>query len=121
HSSRRNRRAGADAQIGSGATRPESRSLRNHGELHVGLHCGNTAVTAEIQDALEYVEWRTQLRPKIAVVLGSGLGAFADELQEPCEIAYSDIPAWPMSTAVGHAGKLVIGKLGNLELAVMSG
>ena len=78
-------------------------------------------MTAEIQDALEYVEWRTQLRPKIAVVLGSGLGAFADELQEPCEIAYSDIPAWPMSTAVGHAGKLVIGKLGNLELAVMSG
>jgi purine-nucleoside phosphorylase len=74
-----------------------------------------------IQEALEYVEWRTALHPKIAVVLGSGLGAFADELQERVEIAYADIPSWPQSSAVGHAGKLVIGKLGGLETAVMSG
>ena len=48
----------------------------------------------------------------MAVVLGSGLGAFADELEERVEIPYADIPGWPRSTADGHAGKLVIGKLG---------
>ena len=53
--------------------------------------------------------------------LGSGLGAFADELEERVEIPYSEIPGWPASTAIGHAGKLALGKLGNVALAVMSG
>jgi len=57
----------------------------------------------------------------MGVVLGSGLGAFADELTERVEIPYAEIPGWPVSTAVGHAGKLVIGKLGDLPLAVMAG
>jgi purine-nucleoside phosphorylase len=74
-----------------------------------------------IQEAREYIEWRTTLRPKVAVVLGSGLGAFADELDERVEIAYADIRSWPQSKAQGHAGKLVIGKLGELDVAVMSG
>ena len=74
-----------------------------------------------IEEARDYIEWRTNLRPEVAVVLGSGLGAFADELEERVEISYSDIPSWPRSSAVGHAGKLVVGKLGGLETAVMSG
>jgi purine-nucleoside phosphorylase len=53
--------------------------------------------------------------------LGSGLGGFADELSERIEIPYNEIPHWPASTAVGHAGRLVIGKLGELEVAIMSG
>jgi purine-nucleoside phosphorylase len=53
--------------------------------------------------------------------LGSGLGAFADELTERTDIPYADIPGWPQSTAVGHAGKLIIGKLGTLDVAVMAG
>ena len=76
---------------------------------------------SQIQDAKDYIEWRTQLQPKVAVVLGSGLGAFADELEERVEIAYADIAGWPRSTAAGHAGKLVIGKIGALPVAVMSG
>ena len=56
------------------------------------------------------------LRPAIGVVLGSGLGAFAEELSERVEIPYSEIPGWPGSTAVGHAGKLVIGRLGGRPL-----
>jgi purine-nucleoside phosphorylase len=59
--------------------------------------------------------------PEIAVVLGSGLGAFADELQDAVAIPYSDIPNFPRSTAVGHAGRLVIGKLGELTIAAMQG
>jgi purine-nucleoside phosphorylase len=74
-----------------------------------------------IEEAREYIEWRCDLRPRHAVVLGSGLGAFADELEERTEIPYQEIPHWPRSAAVGHAGKLVIGKLAGLPLAVMSG
>jgi purine-nucleoside phosphorylase len=59
--------------------------------------------------------------PRVAVVLGSGLGAFADELSSSVEIPYSEIPGWPPSTAVGHAGKLVLGKLDGLAVAVMAG
>jgi len=55
------------------------------------------------------------------VVLGSGLGAFADELTDRTEIPYAEIPGWPCSTAIGHAGKLVFGKLGALDVAVMAG
>jgi purine-nucleoside phosphorylase len=74
-----------------------------------------------IQEAKRYIEERTPLRPSIGVVLGSGLGAFADELTDRADISYSDIPGWPPSTAAGHAGKLIGGKLGSLVVAVMAG
>jgi purine-nucleoside phosphorylase len=70
---------------------------------------------------IEYIRSRTNAAPRVAVVLGSGLGAFADELTERTEIPYSDIPQWPASTAIGHAGKLVLGELNGLEVAVMAG
>jgi purine-nucleoside phosphorylase len=72
----------------------------------------------------ETVAWlRNKLprTPSVAVVLGSGLGVFADVLTDRTEIAYSEIPHWPRSTAVGHAGKLVLGRLGRLEVIVLSG
>ncbi len=74
-----------------------------------------------MQDALAYIRSQTYRQPRIAVVLGSGLGAFADELADSIEVPYSAIPGWPMSTAVGHAGKLVFGKLDELDIAVMAG
>jgi len=74
-----------------------------------------------IGEAARYVEERTSARPKIAVVLGSGLGAFADELTRSVTIPYTQIPGWPPSTAIGHPGRLVMGKLGSLELAVLAG
>jgi purine-nucleoside phosphorylase len=74
-----------------------------------------------IDQAKACIETRTAMRPAIAVVLGSGLGAFADSLEERVEIPYAEIPGWPCSTAVGHAGKLIFGKLGGLEVAVMAG
>jgi purine-nucleoside phosphorylase len=74
-----------------------------------------------IEEAKRLLESRTALRPTAGVVLGSGLGAFADELSERTDIPYAEIPGWPGSTAVGHAGKLVIGKLGDLAVAVMAG
>jgi len=74
-----------------------------------------------MQSAVEYVRSRTGATPRVAVVLGSGLGAFADELTDRTEVPYNEIPGWPSSTAVGHAGKLVFGKLDGLDAAVMAG
>jgi purine-nucleoside phosphorylase len=59
--------------------------------------------------------------PEIAVVLGSGLGAFAEELTDPVVIPYGDIPNFPRSTAAGHAGRMVVGKIGDLTVAAMQG
>ena len=64
---------------------------------------------------------RTPLKPKIGLVLGSGLGAFADSLTDATGIPYSDIPSFPQSTALGHAGRLVIGNAGNIPVAAMQG
>src|SRR5271156_4238744 len=74
-----------------------------------------------MQAAVSYIRSVTVREPHIAVVLGSGLGAFADELSDPISIPYSAIPGWPISTAAGHSGKLVFGKLGTLDVAVMAG
>lgn len=71
--------------------------------------------------ALASIRERTSVEPRVAVVLGSGLGAFAEELRDRVEIPYGDIPGWPQSTAVGHAGRLVLGRLGSVETAVLSG
>jgi purine-nucleoside phosphorylase len=74
-----------------------------------------------VSEAARYIRSVTQAAPRIAVVLGSGLGAFADELTDALAIPYANIPGWPHSTAMGHAGRLVIGSLDSLEIAVMSG
>jgi purine-nucleoside phosphorylase len=54
-------------------------------------------------------------------VLGSGLGGFADAVEDAVEIPYAEIPEWPVSTAVGHAGTLVLGTFGGAPVAVMKG
>jgi purine-nucleoside phosphorylase len=76
---------------------------------------------ARAERAAKFVLGKTKLRPKIAVVLGSGLGAFADELTEAVRIPYGKIPGYPQSTAIGHAGRLVIGKAGRVSVAAMQG
>jgi len=64
---------------------------------------------------------QTPLRPKIGLVLGSGLGAFADDLSDATHVAYAQIPSFPRSTAVGHAGQMVIGQAVGIPVAVMQG
>jgi purine-nucleoside phosphorylase len=71
--------------------------------------------------AARFVLSKTKLRPKIGLVLGSGLGAFADELLSSTGVPYSKIPGFPQSTVEGHAGQLVIGKVGDVPVAVMQG
>ena len=71
--------------------------------------------------AADFIYSRTKLRPRIALVLGSGLGAFADEFTGATTIPYAEIPYFPRSTAIGHAGQLVIGKVGAIPVAGMQG
>jgi purine-nucleoside phosphorylase len=71
--------------------------------------------------AAKFILSKTKLRPRIGLVLGSGLGGFADELTGATRIPYLKIPHFPRSTAVGHAGNLVIGRIGTIAVAGMQG
>lgn len=71
--------------------------------------------------AAQFVLSQTALRPAIGLVLGSGLGGFAGELSEATRIPYENIPFFPRSTAVGHAGQMVIGNVGHVAVAAMQG
>jgi purine-nucleoside phosphorylase len=73
------------------------------------------------ESAAQFVLSQTGLRPRIGLVLGSGLGAFADGLAEARRVPYAQIPAFPQSTAIGHAGQMVIGKAGGVAVAAMQG
>jgi purine-nucleoside phosphorylase len=71
--------------------------------------------------AAQLILSRTPLRPKIGLILGSGLGAFADSLTDAARVPYAEIPSFPQSTAIGHAGRMVIGKAGVVAVAAMQG
>jgi purine-nucleoside phosphorylase len=71
--------------------------------------------------AADYISSQTSLWPRIALVLGSGLGAFADEFSGATKIPYAEIPHFPRPTAIGHAGNLVIGNVGAIPVAGMQG
>jgi len=73
------------------------------------------------EEAAQYLLTQTKLRPKIGLVLGSGLGSFADNLADATRIPYSAIPFFPRSTAIGHAGQMVIGKADAIPVAAMQG
>jgi purine-nucleoside phosphorylase len=72
-------------------------------------------------EAAAFIRQKTKLEPQIALVLGSGLGGFADELDKATVIPYAEIPHFPRSSAEGHAGNLVIGKVGDVAVAAMQG
>jgi purine-nucleoside phosphorylase len=80
-----------------------------------------SAQFARAEAAARFIQKKTKLRPRIALVLGSGLGAFADEFTGSTRIPYAKIPNFPRSTAIGHAGQLVIGKVDGIEVAGMQG
>ncbi len=76
---------------------------------------------AQATHAAKFILSKTKLRPKIALVLGSGLGAFADEFENATRIPYKKIPHFPQSTAIGHVGQLVIGRVGDVPVVGMQG
>src|SRR5690625_3044429 len=71
--------------------------------------------------ATEYIQNQTSYKPSVGLILGSGLGVLADEIEQPDKIDYENIPHFPKSTVEGHAGRLVIGKLQGKEVVAMQG
>lgn len=71
--------------------------------------------------AVAAIRERTAVAPAIGIILGSGLGNFAAQVERPIAIAYADIPHFPQSTVAGHSGKLVLGTIGGVAVAVMQG
>lgn len=79
------------------------------------------SLVEQLDEAVRVVRERSPLRPAVGVVLGSGLGAFADALDEAVAIPFAEIPHFPASTVAGHGGALVLGRSGGLPVAVMKG
>jgi purine-nucleoside phosphorylase len=71
--------------------------------------------------AVAAIQAKIGVTPAVGVVLGSGLGAFAEELRDAVTVPYTEIPHWPASTAIGHAGQLVAGYVGDAPVVVLSG
>lgn len=69
----------------------------------------------------EAVRKVTDFEPEVALILGSGLGAFADNIDVETEVSYSDIPGFPVSTVPGHVGKFIFGRLGDKKIVCMKG
>ena len=67
------------------------------------------------------VREQTDLVPKVGIVLGSGLGDLADDLEDPVAIPFGDLPGWPIATAPGHVGRLLFGRLGGVPVTALQG
>ncbi len=80
-----------------------------------------TSQSQRIDAALAVIRQRTKVQPRVALVLGSGLGSFADTLENATKIPYTAIPTMPVSGVVGHAGNLVIGRAEGLDVVAMQG
>ena len=75
----------------------------------------------QLNDTTAFIKTKYDKQPVIGVVLGSGLGNFVQEMQVECEIDYSELPHFPVSTVMGHSGKLIFGKLAYKDVVVMAG
>jgi purine-nucleoside phosphorylase len=70
---------------------------------------------------VEVVRGRTALVPRVGIVLGSGLGSLAADLENPVSIPFDELPGWPAATAPGHAGRLLLGRLAGVTVAILQG
>jgi purine-nucleoside phosphorylase len=78
-------------------------------------------ILQEIDRIVGIIRSKINFQPRIGVILGTGLGGLADVVKEPVVISYPDLPGWPVSTVVGHAGRLVLGELDGQPLLIMQG
>jgi purine-nucleoside phosphorylase len=80
-----------------------------------------TDLYSQAQSAADYIRSQTAIKPTLGIILGSGLGNFAVQVENPTTIPYSAIPNFPLSTVVGHSGQLVLGTIAGTPVAVMQG
>lgn len=78
-------------------------------------------IVRRLEEALEAIDKKIEVKPKVGLILGSGLGDLAEEIEDAVKIKYTDIPHFPLSTVPGHAGQLVIGKLHGADVLAMQG
>lgn len=78
-------------------------------------------MTKAYEQASQYIQERIKVKPKIGLILGSGLGVLADEIKHAVKLPYGEIPGFPESTVEGHAGQLVIGELEGQQVIAMQG
>jgi purine-nucleoside phosphorylase len=76
---------------------------------------------SQAQEAVRLVRERAKVAPRLGIILGSGLGGFAAQVADAVTIPYAEIPHFPQSTVAGHSGKLVVGTIGGVPVAVMQG
>jgi purine-nucleoside phosphorylase len=76
---------------------------------------------ARLAALVDAVRARTDLVPRVGIVLGSGLGSIADELGDPVSLNFDELPGWPVATAPGHVGRLLLGTLGGVTVAALQG
>nr|WP_297707814.1 purine-nucleoside phosphorylase [uncultured Butyrivibrio sp.] len=81
----------------------------------------SNAIYEKLEKCVKAVREKTDFVPDVALVLGSGLGNYADNIKIETEISYSDIPGFPVSTVPGHAGKFIFGYVGDVKVACMKG
>jgi len=78
-------------------------------------------ISGKVSEAHDFIRGKTDSRPLVGVILGTGLGTLADKIEGKAAVPYSRIPHFPVSTVEGHAGELVFGKLAGVETVAMSG
>nr|WP_294858857.1 purine-nucleoside phosphorylase [uncultured Fluviicola sp.] len=75
----------------------------------------------QMKEAADYINSKTQVKPSIGIILGTGLGGLVKEIEVIDEISYQDIPHFPVSTVESHSGKLIFGNLGGKKVVAMQG
>ncbi|MCA8999651.1 MAG: purine-nucleoside phosphorylase [Planctomycetaceae bacterium] len=77
--------------------------------------------TTDSHLCVEVIRSKSSLTPRVGIILGTGLGEFAETLEERVEFAYAEIPGFPVPSAAGHRGRLILGKIGRVDVAVLQG
>jgi len=90
-------------------------------KIQMSSNPNSSTLYERAQEAARLIRTRTDVEVPVAIVLGSGLGAFAEDLTDATEIRYDEIPGFARATVQGHAGRLVIGKAGEVTVAAMQG
>ncbi len=81
----------------------------------------DTSLRDKIKEAKQFIQNKSKVKPDIGIILGTGLGALAGEIESKTKLAYKDIPHFPVSTAPGHEGNLILGMLGGKRIVAMQG
>src|ERR1700687_857380 len=102
-------------------TSAELNVVMSSAKIQMSSNSNSSTLYERAQEAARLISTRTSADVPVAIVLGSGLGAFAGDLADATRIGYKDIPGFARATVEGHAGRLVVGRLSEIMVAAMQG